>query len=144
GKLADLIAANLNLSLQERQHLIEISVVKERLTRLLPLLGRELEVVTLGSKIQNEVATAMSKNQRDFFLREQMRIIQRELGEGDPAVTEINELKAQIEKKILPEEVKKIAVKELERLQQIPPAVAEFTVTRNYLDWILDLPWNQS
>ena len=144
GKLADLIAANLNLSLEERQHLLEISVVKERLTRLLPLLGRELEVVTLGSKIQNEVATAMSKNQRDFFLREQMRIIQRELGEGDSNTSELNRLKDQIEKNNLPAEAKKAALKELERLQHISPSVAEYTVSRNYLDWIINLPWTKS
>ena len=83
GKLADLIAANLNLSLEERQHLLEMPAVKDRLTRLLPLLSRELEVLKLGSKIQNEVVTSMSKNQRDFFLREQIRAIQRELGEVD-------------------------------------------------------------
>src|SRR5437868_970864 len=85
AKLSDLIAANLNLSLEERQRLLEMASVKERLSRLLPLMGRELEVLTLGTKIQNEVATSMSKSQRDFFLREQIRAIQRELGENDPA-----------------------------------------------------------
>jgi ATP-dependent Lon protease len=139
GKLADLIAANLNLSLEERQHLLEISVVKERLTRLLPLLGRELEVVTLGSKIQNEVATAMSKNQRDFFLREQMRIIQRELGEGDSNTSELNRLKDQIDKNNLPAEAKKAALKE-RATSAYSPSVAEYTVSRNYLDWIINLP----
>ena len=92
GNLADLIAANLNLSLEERQKLLEINVVKERLTRLLPMLNRELEVLTLSSKIQTEVATSISKTQRDFFLREQMRAIQRELGEGDPNTSERNRL----------------------------------------------------
>jgi ATP-dependent Lon protease len=144
AKLTDLIAANLNLSLEERQRLLEMTSVKERLTHLLPLLNRELEVLTLGSKIQNEVTTSMSKNQRDFFLREQMRIIQRELGESDPATAEINTLREQIEKNTLPEEAKKVALKEIERLQQIPPAVAEYTVSRNYLDWIINLPWSKS
>lgn len=143
GKLSDLIAANLNLSLEERQHLLEINSVKERLTRLLPLLNRELEVVTLGSKIQNEVASSMSKSQRDFFLREQIRAIQRELGEGDPATAEANELREQIDKNQLPEEAKKVALKELDRLQQMPPAAGEYTMTRNYLDWIINLPWNK-
>jgi ATP-dependent Lon protease len=91
AKLADLIAANLNLSLEERQRLLETPVVKERLTRLLPLLSRELEVLRLGSKIQNEVVASMSKNQRDFFLREQIRAIQRELGEVDTGATEAKE-----------------------------------------------------
>jgi len=144
SRLSDLIAANLNLGLEERQQLLAMHVVKDRLARLLPLLNRELEVLTLGSKIQNEVASAMSKSQRDFFLREQMRIIQRELGEGDAATVEINSLREQIDKGALPEEAKKTALKELERLRQIPAGVAEYTVTRNYLDWIVNLPWSKS
>src|SRR5581483_11137919 len=141
AKLSDLIAANLNLSLEERQRLLEMPVVKERLTRLLPLLARELEVLRLGSKIQNEVVTSMSKNQRDFFLREQIRAIQRELGEVDPGAAEAKELRDLIEENNLPEEPKKVALKELERLQQMPTAVAEYTMTRNYLDWLVNLPW---
>ncbi len=144
GKLADLIAANLNLNLEERQHLLETGVVKERLLRLLPLLSKELEVLTLGSKIQKEVATSMSKSQRDFFLREQIRAIQRELGENDPNSGELNSLREQVEKNRLPEEAKKVALKELERLQQIPFAAAEYTVTRAYLDWLINLPWAKS
>ena len=144
GTLADLIAANLNLSLEERQKLIETSSVKERLERLQPLLSRELEVLTLSSKIQNEVAGSMAKSQRDFFLREQIRAIQRELGEGDPTATEVNNLRTQIEKEKLPEDVAKVAFKELERLAQMNPSVAEYTIARTYLDWILSLPWNKS
>jgi ATP-dependent Lon protease len=143
AKLADLIAANLNLSLEERQHLLEIPSAKDRLTRLLPLLSRELEVLKLGSKIQNEVVTSMSKNQRDFFLREQIRAIQRELGEVDAGVAEAKELRDLIEQNNLPEEPKKVALKELERLQQMPPAVAEYTMSRNYLDWLINLPWSK-
>jgi ATP-dependent Lon protease len=144
GKLADLIAANLNLSLEERQALLEITSVRERLTRLLPLMGRELEVLTLGSKIQKEVASSMSKTQRDFFLREQIRAIQRELGESDPTMADANLLREQIDSNGLPEEVQKIAIKELERLQAIPFTAAEYTVSRNYLDWLVNLPWNKS
>lgn len=144
GRLSDLIAANLNLGLDERQSLLEVSSVKERLSRLLPLMSRELEVLTLGSKIQKEVATAMSKSQRDFFLREQMRAIQRELGEGDPATTDVNQLREQIEKNQLPPEVKKIAEKEVDRLAAIPFNAAEYTVSRNYLDWLVNLPWGKS
>ena len=143
AKLADLIAANLNLSLEERQHLLETPVVKDRLTRLLPLLSRELEVLRLGSKIQNEVVASMSKNQRDFFLREQIRAIQRELGEVDPGATEAKDLHDQIEQNLLPEEAKKTALKELERLQQMSPSMAEYTMTRNYLDWLINLPWSK-
>jgi ATP-dependent Lon protease len=144
GNLTDLIAANLNLNLEERQHLLEISDVKERLLRLRPLMDRELEVLTLSSKIQNEVASSMAKSQRDFFLREQIRAIQRELGEIDPTVTEVNNLREQIEKNLLPEEVQKVAFKELERLQQMSPSVAEYALTRNYLDWLINMPWNKS
>ncbi len=144
GNLTDLIAANLNLSLEERQRLLEITDVKERLNRLQPLLNRELEVSTLSSKIQNEVASSMAKSQRDFFLREQIRAIQRELGETDPIATEVNNLRVQIEKEPLPEEVRKVALKEIERLGQMSPAVAEYTITRTYLDWILGLPWTRT
>jgi ATP-dependent Lon protease len=143
SNLTDLIAANLNLSLEERQRLLEITDVKERLNRLQPLLNRELEVSTLSSKIQNEVASTMAKSQRDFFLREQIRAIQRELGEADPVATEVNSLREQIEKQALPEEPRKVALKELERLAQMSPAVAEYTITRTYLDWILNLPWTK-
>jgi len=144
GNLTDLIAANLNLNLEERQHLLEINDVKERLLRLKPLMDRELEVLTLSSKIQNDVTATMAKSQRDFFLREQIRAIQRELGEVDPTVAEANVLREQIEQNSLPEEVQKIAGKELERLQQMSPAVAEYALTRNYLDWLITLPWNKS
>jgi ATP-dependent Lon protease len=144
GKLSDLIAANLNLNLEERQALLEIASVKDRLTRLLPLMGRELEVLSLGSKIQKEVATSMSKTQRDFFLREQIRAIQRELGESDPSMADATQLRDQIETVKLPEEIKRLALKELERLQAIPFTAAEYTVSRNYLDWLVNLPWSRT
>ncbi len=104
GHFADLVAVNLNLSLEERQKLLETNSVKERLTRLLPMLNREQEVLTLSSKIQSEVATSISKTQRDFFLREQMRAIQRELGESDPNASEIRMLREKIEQTQLPPE----------------------------------------
>src|SRR5215468_4546650 len=143
GHFADLIAVNLNLDLAERQKLLETSSVKERLTRLLPMLNREHEVLTLSSKIQTEVATSISKTQRDFFLREQMRAIQRELGETDPNASEIRSLREKIEQALMPTEARKVATAELERLQQMPPAAAEYAVTRHYLDWILSLPWTK-
>src|SRR5438874_3957998 len=141
GHFADLIAVNLNLDLAERQKLLETVSVKERLTRLLPMLNREHEVLTLSSKIQTEVATSISKTQRDFFLREQMRAIQRELGESDPNASEVKTLREKIEQTVMPPEAKQVATQELERLQQMPPAAAEYGVTRHYLDWILALPW---
>jgi ATP-dependent Lon protease len=143
GHFADLIAVNLNLDLPERQKLLETVSVKERLTRLLPMLNREHEVLTLSSKIQTEVATSISKTQRDFFLREQMRAIQRELGESDPNASEIKLLRDRIEQAALPAEPKQVATQELERLQQMPPAAAEYSVTRHYIDWILSLPWTK-
>jgi ATP-dependent Lon protease len=144
GHFADLIAANLNLSLEDRQALLETASIKDRLTKLLPMLNREHEVLTLSSKIQTDVASSIAKTQRDFFLREQMRAIQRELGEGEPNSNEIKTLREKIEQTQLPADVKKIATQELERLQQIQPAAAEYPVTRNYLDWILTLPWAKS
>jgi len=142
GHLTDLIAVNLNLNLDERQKLLEINSVKERLAKLLPLLNREHEVLTLSSKIQSDVAVSISKTQRDFFLREQMRAIQRELGEGEPGTTgETKTLRDQVDKAGLPPEVQKVAMLELDRLQQMPPAMAEYGIARNYIDWIVNLPW---
>jgi ATP-dependent Lon protease len=143
GHFADLIAVNLNLSLEERQKLLETASVKERLTRLLPMLNREHEVLTLSSKIQSEVATSISKTQRDFFLREQLRAIQRELGESDPNAGEARLLRERIEQTPLPPEAKQVATQEVERLQQMSPAAAEYGVSRHYVDWILSLPWTK-
>ena len=144
GHFADLIAANLNLSLEDRQKLLETISVRERLHKLLPLLNREQEVLTLSSKIQNDVASSIAKTQRDFFLREQMRAIQRELGEGESGSGETKSLREKIEQTPMPNEARKAAEQELERLQQTPPAAAEYAVGRNYLDWILSLPWEKS
>jgi ATP-dependent Lon protease len=144
GHLSDLIAVNLNLNLEERQQMLEITSVKERLTRLLPMLNREHEVLTLSSKIQTDVASSMSKTQRDFFLREQLRAIQRELGEGDINATDTKNLREQIDKTPLPDEAKKVALAELDRLSQMSPAMAEYGVARHYLDWIINLPWEKS
>jgi len=144
GHFADLIAANLNLPLNDRQKLLEMVSVRERLQSLLPMLNREQEVLTLSSKIQSDVATSIAKTQRDFFLREQMRAIQRELGDGDTNSGEIKTLREKIEQTPMPPEARKAAEQELERLQQTPPAAAEYGVARNYLDWILNLPWEKA
>ena len=143
GHFADLIAANLGLPLDEKQKLLETVSVRERLQKLLPLLSREQEVLNLSSKIQTDVATNISKTQRDFFLREQMRVIQRELGDTDPNANEIRGLREKIEKAKLPDDARKAANQELDRMQQTSPAAAEYGVSRNYLDWILALPWQQ-
>src|SRR5450432_2893342 len=144
GHFADLIAANLNLSLDDRQKLLETISVRERLQKLLPLLNREQEVLTLSSKIQNDVASSIAKTQRDFFLREQLRAIQRELGEGEAGSGEAKSLREKIALAVLPAEVRKAAEQELDRLAQMSPAAAEYAVSRNYLDWILALPWEKS
>ncbi len=144
ARLADLIAANLNLELEQRQEMLATANVMERLSLLIPFLNREREVLSIGSKIQQEVAENISRGQRDVFIREQIRALQRELGEGDPAQNEIQEFQDRIEEGGLPEEALKVANKELERLQQTPSAVAEYTVIRNYLEHILNLPWNRS
>src|SRR3954470_17448512 len=129
GHFTDLVAVNLNLNLDERQKLLEQTSVKERLTFLLPMLNREHEVLTLSSKIQTEVATSISKTQRDFFLREQLRAIQRELGETDPNSGDIKAIRDKIDSTAMPVEARKVANQELERLQQMPPAAAEYAVT---------------
>ncbi len=141
GLLADLIAANLNLSLPERQQLLENNSVTARLKRLLPLLNREMELLNLSSKIQSEVTASISKSQRDFFLREQLQAIHRELGDADHSNPEIKTLRERIDKAELPPEARKVADQELERMAQMPPAMAEYGLTRHYLDWIISLPW---
>ncbi|HXT10714.1 MAG TPA: endopeptidase La [Candidatus Angelobacter sp.] len=143
GHFTDLVAVNLNLNLDERQKLLETVSVKERLSFLLPMLNREHEVLTLSSKIQTEVATSISKTQRDFFLREQMRAIQRELGETESNAGEIKAIREKIDATPMPAEAKKVANQELERLQQMPPAAAEYAVTRHYLDWLVAMPWEK-
>ncbi len=143
GHFTDLVAVNLNLDLGERQKLLETRSVKERLMRLLPMLNREHEVLTLSSKIQTEVATSISKTQRDFFLREQMRAIQRELGDSDPNAGEIRMLREKAEQTQMPDEARQVVTQELDRLQQMPTAAAEYSVTRHYVDWILSLPWQK-
>jgi len=143
GQLADMIAANVHLNLSDRQKLLEIANVKERLKTLLRLLMREAELLELGSKIQKEASSSMSKTQREFFLREQLKAIQKELGEGEWE-NELETLAEELRKADLPEEARKAAMTELGRLRQTPPASAEYVVLRNYLDWIVNLPWNAS
>jgi ATP-dependent Lon protease len=144
GKLADLIAANVNIPLEDRQKLLETPDVAQRLKSLLSLATREAEVLALGSKIQEEVTSSMNKTQREFFLREQMRAIQRELGETDGGMSETESMRQRIEETGMPEEARKTALKELDRLQTIPSASPEYTVVRNYLDCLLSLPWSVS
>lgn len=144
GRLADVIVWNLNIPMPEKQDILEITEVRKRLERTTFLLSKELQILELGSKIQSEVQGEISKNQREYYLREQMKAIRRELGEDeDERTTEINELRQKLEEAKLPEEAKKVAEKELDRLARIPPAAAEYTVSRTYLDWLIELPWSK-
>jgi ATP-dependent Lon protease len=139
--LTHLIASTLRLKTEERQELLETADVEERLRRIAAILGREVEMSELGSKIQSQVASEIDKTQREFFLRQQLKAIQEELGEVDDQQAEINELREQLEAKDLPEHVAKVTAREVSRLERLPPAAAEYGVIRTYLDWILSLPW---
>ena len=143
-KLSDLIGANLNLGLADHQKLLSAHVVTERLKILLPLLKHELELQSIGARIQKEVTASVSKSQRDYYLREQLRVIQRELGEDDSAGREMAVLKALIEESGMPADTQEIALKELDRLKTIPISLPEYTVARHYVEWLASLPWSQS
>jgi ATP-dependent Lon protease len=144
GRLADFIASSLGtIGTEVKQEVLATLDVRARLDLLNRLLIKELEVLELGSKIQSQVQSEVGKNQRDYFLREQLKAIQKELGEGDDQTREIDELREKIEAAGLPEAVKKEALRELDRLSKMPPAAAEFTVARTYLDWIVALPWSR-
>jgi ATP-dependent Lon protease len=140
--LANLIAATMRLKTEEKQELLGEANVEKRLRKLTVILNRELEVLELGTKIQSQVQSEMEKSQREYFLRQQLKAIQDELGEGDEQQAEIAELRAQIEEAHLPEEADKQARRELDRLAKLPPAAAEYGVIRTYLEWILSLPWS--
>jgi ATP-dependent Lon protease len=144
GNLADLVVANLPVKLQEKQEVLETLNVRVRLEKALKLLNQQVQILELGSKIQEEVRGQMDKIQREMILREQLKAIQKELGETDERTAEIQELRERIEKANLPEEPKAVAERELDRLSKIPPASPEYTVSRTYLEWILDLPWSVS
>jgi ATP-dependent Lon protease len=139
--LANLIATVMRLKTEEKQELLEEADVEARLRKLSAILTRELEVFELGTKIQSQVQSEMEKSQREYFLRQQLKAIQDELGEGDEQQAEIAELRAKIEEAKLPEEADKAARRELDRLAKLPPAAAEYGVIRTYLEWILTLPW---
>ncbi|MDH7601417.1 MAG: endopeptidase La [Armatimonadota bacterium] len=142
GALADTIAMHLPIPIPEKQDLLETLGIKARLKKLLAILMREVEVLELGSKIQSQVHSEMGKTQREYFLREQLKAIQRELGETDERTAEIEELRAKIAEAKMPEEAEKEALRELDRLSHMPPAAPEYTVARTYIDWLISLPWN--
>ena len=144
SSLANLIATTMRLKTPEKQELLEEASVEARLRTLTVILNRELEVLELGTKIQSQVQSEMEHSQREYFLRQQLKAIQEELGEGDEQQAEIAELRGQIEEAHLPEEADRAARRELDRLAKLPPAAAEYGVIRGYLEWILSLPWNET
>jgi ATP-dependent Lon protease len=144
GKLADVVASNLRLKIPESQVLLEIIDPVKRLQKVNDLLSRELELSAMQAKIQSTVKDEISKNQRDYFLREQVRAIHRELGEQDDKVQEIEEYQKKIRRAKMSQEAAKEASKQLKRLEQMHPDSAESTVVRNYLDWLVEMPWNKS
>jgi ATP-dependent Lon protease len=141
--LSHLIAGALRINTEEKEELLEQVDVTKRLRRLSEILTRELEVVQLGSKIQSQVESEIDKGQREYFLRQQLKAIQEELGEQDEQQVEINELRERLEAAGLPEDAKKAAERELSRLEKLPPVAAEYGVIRTYLEWLVDLPWSK-
>ena len=144
GKLADFIASSLaTIGTPVKQEILSTLDVRARMDALNRILTKELEVLELGSRIQSQVQSEVGKNQREYFLREQMKAIQKELGEGDEQAKEIEELRSKIDAAGMPELVKKEAVRELDRLSKMPVAAAEYTVSRTYVDWLVALPWSK-
>ena len=141
AKVTDLIASNLNISVDEKQDLLNTLSVRTRLEKLSAILNREVELVELGNKIQSQVQSELNKNQKEFYLRQQMRAIQKELGEGDSRSNELDDLRQKIDDAKMPEEALKAADNEFERLKIIPPESAEHSMVRTYLEWLIHLPW---
>jgi len=144
GVLADMIASIINATVEEKQLILETLNVKDRLKEATKLVNHQVEILELGSKIQSQVKNDMDKSQREYYLRRQLKAIQQELGETDESKVEIEEYREKIEKGNLPEEAKKEAARELDRLARMHPSSAEYTVASTYLDWITALPWKQS
>src|SRR5437870_4368649 len=144
GLLADMVAYSPDMSTEQRQELLETIDVVERLKLVSNFLARQVEILELKGKIQSEVKSEMDKTQREYILREQLKAIQRELGEEDPQQAEINELREKVEAAGMPEEIKARAIKEIDRMSRIPSASPEVGVIRTYVDWLVSLPWNVS
>ncbi|NOX96036.1 MAG: endopeptidase La [Alphaproteobacteria bacterium] len=142
GKLADTVASHLNIKLREKQELLEITSTTERLERVYALMEGEMSVLQVEKKIRNRVKRQMEKTQREYYLNEQMKAIQKELGEGDDGRDELSELEEKLAKTKLPKEARVKADSELKKLRQMSPMSAESTVVRNYLDWLVSIPWS--
>ena len=144
GRLADLVASNLELTVEKAQEILEILDPLERLKALNELLGKEVQVLTMQAKIQSQAKDEITKTQREYFLREQMRAIRSELGEVDERTDEFKTLQQKVKKAKMPKEVEKEARRELERLEQMHPDAAEASMVRTYLDWLTDMPWSKA
>ncbi|WP_339230325.1 endopeptidase La [Aeribacillus sp. FSL K6-2833] len=144
GRLADIIASHLPIKLKDKQEILETFDVKERLNKIIQMLHNEKEVLQLEKKIGQRVRQSMERTQKEYYLREQMKAIQKELGEKEGKTGEIEDLTEKIEKSGMPEHVYKTAMKELSRYEKIPSTSAESAVIRNYLDWLISLPWNKA
>ncbi|MGE5256665.1 MAG: endopeptidase La [Hyphomicrobiales bacterium] len=144
GTLADMVASSINASLAEKQKVLELEDVKKRLRAVARLVNHQVEILELGNKIQTQVKGDMEKSQRDYYLRQQLKAIREELGEKDDASVEIEELRRKIAAKSLPEDARKEAERELDRLARMHPSSAEYTVASTYLDWMTALPWNDA
>ena len=142
GKLADLVVSNLKLKIEEAQQVLEVFNPVDRLIRVNEFLGKELELSTMQAKIQSQAKEEMTKTQKEYFLREQLRAIKNELGDVDEKSKEINEFKKKIKKAKMPKEVGKEAKKQLDRLEQMHPDAAEASIVRTYLDWLVEIPWS--
>lgn len=142
GRMADIIASHLTLKVQQKQDILEATLPKDRLDKLQEILSHEMEILEIERKINLRVRKQMERTQKEYYLREQMKAIQKELGEKDERMAEADEYREKIAEANLPEEVEEKALKEVERLEKMPPAAAEAVVIRNYLDWILALPWS--
>lgn len=142
GRLADVITSHLSLKIKDKQEILETIDVRKRLEKLLDILNNEREVLELERKISQRVKKQMEKTQKEYYLREQMKAIQKELGEKEGRAGEVEELRAQLEEKNLPEKVREKTLKEIDRLEKMPASSAEGGVIRNYVDWLLSLPWN--
>jgi ATP-dependent Lon protease len=144
GKLADLVASNLGLKAEQAQEILEITNPVVRLRRIGDILNREVEVLLVQQKIQSDAKGEIDKTQREYFLREQLKAIQKELGEIDERTEEINELRKKIEEAKMPEKVEKEALKQLKRLEKMHPDSAEAGTIRSYIDWLVEIPWSKS
>ena len=144
GRLADMVATNLDIEVAEKQRVLEILDPRARLELLSEIVLRELEMVELGEKLQSRVRKAIDKDQREYYLRQQLKAIQRELGDTDQSSVELDELRERIAEAALPDNVREVATKEYDRLTRMSPGASEYTVSKTYVDWLLELPWMES